>query len=179
MTRENSPETRLTRGKRAVGARGGTCRVTFDEFVRKLGAAGIGYDIFRFGDTVYVEVRDRDFLFGFGFDLRGEPNGGWIHPSPSDHKAEWQRWVEYLQGQDAGRSLAMGRYAKGDHVKIEAVDDRSGESEWLWLLVESSDDESEIILGMLDSQPVVMTDMRLGQELAVGYEKVRDHRRFG
>jgi hypothetical protein len=34
------------------------------------------------------------------------------------------------------------------------------------------------VFGKLDSQPVVATDMRVGQELAVSYEKVRDHRRF-
>jgi hypothetical protein len=44
--------------------------------------------------------------------------------------------------------------------------------------VESSDDEQEIVFGKLDSQPVVATDMRVGQELAVSYDKVRDHRRF-
>ena len=53
-----------------------------------------------------------------------------------------------------------------------------GQSEWMWLLVESSDDEQEIVFGKLDSQPVVATDMRVGQELAVSYDKVRDHRRF-
>lgn len=71
----------------------------------------------------------------------------------------------------------MSKYEKGDHIKFE-VGDESGESEWMWLLVESSDDEQEIVFGKLDSQPVVATDMRVGQELAVSYEKVRDHRRF-
>jgi len=49
----------------------------------------------------------------------------------------------------------------------------------LWLSVHRSDDESGIVFGRLDSQPIVMTDMKLGQELAVSYGKVRDHRRFG
>jgi hypothetical protein len=40
--------------------------------------------------------------------------------------------------------------------------------------VRESDDESRIVFGTLDSEPVVMTDMRLGQELAIR----RDHRRF-
>ena len=34
----------------------------------------------------------------------------------------------------------MGKYSKGDHVKIEVVNENSGESEWMWLLVERSDD---------------------------------------
>ena len=70
----------------------------------------------------------------------------------------------------------MSKYEKGDHIKFEVEEGR--ESEWMWLLVESSDDEQEIVFGKLDSQPVVATDMRVGQELAVSYEKVRDHRRF-
>ncbi len=72
----------------------------------------------------------------------------------------------------------MGKYRSGDHVKFEVVDDHSGESEWMWLLVDDSDDERELVFGKLDSQPIVATDMRLGQELAVSYAKVRDHRRF-
>lgn len=67
----------------------------------------------------------------------------------------------------------MSLYSKGDHVKFEVVDDRSGESEWLRLLVESSNDESGTVFGGLDSQPIVITDMKLGQELAVGYDKIR------
>lgn len=49
-----------------------------------------------------------------------------------------------------------GKYEKGDHVKFEVEEGR--ESEWMWLLVESSDDEQEIVFGKLDSQPVVATD---------------------
>lgn len=70
----------------------------------------------------------------------------------------------------------MGRYRKGEHVKFEA--ETSGESEWMWLLVERSDDEQQLVFGKLDSQPVVATDMKLGQELAVSYDRIRDHRRF-
>lgn len=62
-------------------------------------------------------------------------------------------------------SNLMGKYQSGDHVKFEVVDDRSGEAEWLWLSVRESDDESGIVFGTLDSQPVVMTDMRLGRSL--------------
>lgn len=75
-------------------------------------------------------------------------------------------------------STVMGKYQSGDHVKFEVVDEHSGESEWLWLAVRESDDERAIVFGTLDSQPVVVTDMRLGQELALSYDKVRDHRRF-
>ena len=72
----------------------------------------------------------------------------------------------------------MGKYQKGDHIKFEVSNEGSGESEWLWLLVESSDDAEEIVFGKLDSEPIVATDTRFGQQLAVSYQKIRDHRRF-
>lgn len=72
----------------------------------------------------------------------------------------------------------MGKYSKGDHVKIEVVNEQSGESEWMWLLVECCDDHRRLVFGQLDSEPIVVTDMRLGQELAVSYDNVRGHRRF-
>jgi uncharacterized protein YegJ (DUF2314 family) len=72
----------------------------------------------------------------------------------------------------------MPRYAKGDHVKIEVKDSSSGESEWMWLLVEHCNDEARIVFGKLDNEPIVNTDMQLGQELAVSFDKVRDHRKF-
>lgn len=74
--------------------------------------------------------------------------------------------------------LLMGRYSKGEHVKFEARNDQSNESEWMWLLVDRSDDDRELVFGTLDSQPVVMTDMHLGQELAVSYDNVRESRKF-
>jgi hypothetical protein len=55
-------------------------------------------------------------------------------------------------------SSTMGKYQNGDHVKFEVVDERSGESEWLWLSVQRSHDESGIVFGRMDSQPIVMTD---------------------
>lgn len=72
----------------------------------------------------------------------------------------------------------MGRYSKGEHVKFEADSEQYGESEWMWLLVDRSDDERKLVFGRLDSDPVVITDMHLGQELAVSYDNIREHRKF-
>jgi len=72
----------------------------------------------------------------------------------------------------------MGRYSKGEHVKFEAVSAQSGESEWMWLLVERSDDDNALVFGKLDSEPVVIRDMQLGQELAVSYKNIRERRMF-
>jgi hypothetical protein len=59
--------------------------------------------------------------------------------------------------------LTMGRYHEGDHVKFEVKDEQSGEVEWIWLLVDRSDDEQQLVFGQLDSEPVVATDMKRGQ----------------
>ena len=70
----------------------------------------------------------------------------------------------------------MGKYPRGDFVKVEFKDDAIGESEWMWVIVDSSDDDDRILFGRLDSQPVVFTKLRPGQEIAVSYDLVRDHR---
>ena len=68
-------------------------------------------------------------------------------------------------------------YAAGDHVKFEIRDDKTGESEWMWLKVERTDESSRVVFGILDSQPVVFAhQMRLGQQLAVSFDNIRDHR---
>jgi hypothetical protein len=65
--------------------------------------------------------------------------------------------------------LTMGIYQEGDHVKFEVKDEQSGEVEWIWLLVDRSDDEQQVVFGQLDSEPVVATDMKRGQ-LARSFE---------
>ena len=70
----------------------------------------------------------------------------------------------------------MGRYKRGDFVKIEVRDEGSGPSEWMWLLVAESDDDRRLVFGKLDNEPIDNTDMRLGMELAVSYDNVREHR---
>lgn len=72
----------------------------------------------------------------------------------------------------------MGIYNSGDHVKVEFDGGPSSESEWMWVQVSRSDDEHGILFGKLDSQPVVHTELKVGQELAVSYDKIREHRRF-
>ncbi len=82
-------------------------------------------------------------------------------------------------GESVQLERAMGKYNKGDHVKIEIVDERSGAlAEWMWMLVDTSDDERRLVFGRLDNEPIANSDVKLGQQLAVGYDKVRDHRRF-
>jgi len=72
----------------------------------------------------------------------------------------------------------LSRYKPGDHVKVEFSSEVPGESEWMWVQVDSCDDSAEIVFETLDSQPVINSNLRVGQQLAVSYDKIRDHRHF-
>lgn len=70
-----------------------------------------------------------------------------------------------------------GMYARGDYLKVEFRDEKSGESEWMWVLVESDDPTHRMVFGTLDSEPVVTRGVRLGHQLAVSYDNIREHRK--
>ncbi len=70
-------------------------------------------------------------------------------------------------------------YRPGDHVKVEFANADSSDSEWMWIRVDSVDCEHRLVFGKLDSQPVVHTELKLGQDLAISFDKIRDHRKFG
>ena len=67
-------------------------------------------------------------------------------------------------------------YEAGDYIKAEFRDEDSGDNEWMWVRVQRADDALRVVFGTLDSQPIVMTDLHLGMELAVSYDNIRDHR---
>lgn len=71
----------------------------------------------------------------------------------------------------------MGKYKKGDHVKIEVKDETSPVGEWMWMLVVDSDDEKRLVFGRLDNEPINSPDMKLGQQLAVSYDNIREHKK--
>ncbi len=71
----------------------------------------------------------------------------------------------------------MAKFQPGDYVKAEFLDEATGECEWTWVVVDSCDDEERILFGRLDNEPVVGTGPRLGDELAVSYDKVVEHRK--
>jgi hypothetical protein len=73
---------------------------------------------------------------------------------------------------------AMSRYRSGDHVKVEFIDEESGQREWMWIEVDHADDENRLVFGRLDAQPILNSGVRLGQQLAVSYAEILDHRRF-
>lgn len=73
----------------------------------------------------------------------------------------------------------MPRYEVGDYVKAEFRDERSSESEWMWVRVDSCDDENRLVLGRLDSVPALDYGEKLkpGSQLAVSFDNVREHRK--
>ena len=72
----------------------------------------------------------------------------------------------------------MATYVAGDYVKVELTDEAAGGSEWLWMRVERCDDKNRLVFGRLDNEPVVFgKELKLGQELAVSFDNIRDHKR--
>ncbi len=70
------------------------------------------------------------------------------------------------------------RYQPGDYIKVELEGEGEQPGEWVWVLVQSADDHLGMVFGLLDNQPIsAQTQLRIGQSLAISYEKVRDHRK--
>jgi len=73
----------------------------------------------------------------------------------------------------------MPKYQSGDYVKVEFADDATGVGEWMWVRVNSCDDKRQIVFGVLENEPVndYQGKIALGSELAISYEKIREHRK--
>jgi hypothetical protein len=71
----------------------------------------------------------------------------------------------------------MPRFQPGDYAKAEFRDEATGESERMWVVVDSCDDEAGVLFGRLDNVPVLGTVLQVGDELAVNYENVVEHRK--
>jgi hypothetical protein len=72
----------------------------------------------------------------------------------------------------------MPTYERGDYVKVEFPDKTTGINEWMWVRVHHCDDEKQLVFGTLDNEPVVNAEeLQLGEELAINYGGVREHRK--
>ena len=73
------------------------------------------------------------------------------------------QYYDILQYRNAARGCEgpegkmMGTYKKGDSVKIEVKNEATKESEWMWLLVDSSDDSQRIVFGTLDDRTCLLS----------------------
>jgi len=61
------------------------------------------------------------------------------------------------------------------YVKAEFKDDATCESERMWVVVDSCDEDAGIFFGRLDNEPLPSTDLYVGNELAASYDKVGEH----
>lgn len=70
------------------------------------------------------------------------------------------------------------KFAPGDYVKFEIKDEKGSQSEWMWLRVDRSDDSRRLIFGCLDNESVLFASrVKLGQQMVISYENVRDHKK--
>jgi hypothetical protein len=71
------------------------------------------------------------------------------------------------------------QYEPGDYVKVEFKHDISGESEWMWVKVDSCNDANRVVFGQLDSEPVLDHGQKLrrGSQLAVSFDNIREHKK--
>lgn len=76
------------------------------------------------------------------------------------------------------RGDAVPNYEACDCIEFKMLDEPTGGFEWLWLVVERDDAAKRVVFGCLDSRPLVFDNgLRLGQELAVSYDNIREHRK--
>jgi len=72
----------------------------------------------------------------------------------------------------------MPRYRADDRIRAEFKDDRTGESEGLWIKVDDCDDRDRLVFGWLESDPVVFAGrLKRGDHLGVSFKDVREHKR--
>jgi len=75
--------------------------------------------------------------------------------------------------------ISMPRYERGDYVKAEFAGEGGMPGEWMWVRVSRCDEEKQLVFGALDNEPVndYAGRVKLGTELAISYDKVREHRK--
>jgi len=69
----------------------------------------------------------------------------------------------------------MPTFEPNDYVKVAFRSQATGETERLWVKVTRADDGLRVVFGVLDNEPLVNKDLRLGVELAVAYDMILEH----
>lgn len=125
------------------------------------------------------------------FDFPGEHDKG-TDPHAAAMKANRFWWYQQNKsmGQDCeklpGCWLPRGHqgecqpdYEPGDHIKVEFEGENGMPGEWMWMIVQSRDDQKRIVYGKLDNEPVndYGGKVRLGSELAISYSQIREQKK--
>ncbi len=125
------------------------------------------------------------------FDFRGEHDKG-TDPDGAAMKANRYWW--HQQNRSIGRECdtvpgcwlprrhqgeCQPQYEAGDHIKVEFEGEGGMPGEWMWVVVQGRDDEKRVVYGMLDNEPLNDYEgkLNLGSQLAISYEKVREHKK--
>ena len=66
-------------------------------------------------------------------------------------------------------------------MKVEFPDEATGIGEWMWMIVDHTDDKKRLVFGTLDNEPLneYGGKVNFGSQLAVSYDKIRAHRKRG
>jgi hypothetical protein len=73
----------------------------------------------------------------------------------------------------------MSRYERGDYVKVEFPDEKTGVAEWMGVCVQHCDYAKRLVFGALDNEPLnnYGKKLTLGSELAISFDRIREHRK--
>jgi hypothetical protein len=138
-----------------------------------------------------INMRIEDWQGVWPFNFSAEYGAG-TNPDATAIKANrfWWREQNKSMKQDCQKTpgcwLPKGHqggcqpaYEQGDYLKVEFPDQVTGIGEWMWVRVSHSDDERQLVFGILDNEPVsdYKNRLRLGSELAVNYSQIREHRK--
>jgi hypothetical protein len=140
-----------------------------------------------------INMQMEDWQGMWPFDFSAEYRAG-TNPDAAAMKANRFWW--HRQNKSIGRVcekipgcwLPQGHqgecqpnYEPGDHIKVEFEGENGMPGEWMWVIVLSRDDKKRIVYGTLDNEPVneYSGNVKLGSELAISYDKVREHSKPG
>ncbi len=71
----------------------------------------------------------------------------------------------------------VARYEKGDYLKVMFEGTGEMPGEWMWVKVDACDDARRLVFCTLDNDPIATEGLQRGQQLAVSFDKVAEHRK--
>ena len=125
------------------------------------------------------------------FDFSGEHDAGatpdeaamkanryWWHRQNKSLKQDCQKTPNCWLPRDH-QGKCQPAYERGDYVKVEFPNEATGIGEWVWMIVDHTDEKKRLVYGVLDNEP--MNDyggkVKLGSQLAVDYDNIREHKK--
>lgn len=139
--------------------------------------------------SINMEMGDWQPVFAFDFQAAHDAGDTPDEAAMRANKFWWRRQNESLKAEclktpgcwlpreHQGRCEPL--YERGDYLKVEFPDEATGIGEWIWMVVNHADDANGLVYGTLDNEPVndYGGKAKLGSQLAVSYENIRDHRK--